>query len=175
LGPGKKWLLAGAALVVVAALAMPVHRRLREEREIVRRTLCVHNFKLLAIPLKQYADDHEGRFPDRFSLLYPKYVSTSTLELLICPEASVNYVNDRGIPHPFPSNPTPEEIDSVCSYAIVPGLSTNDDASTVIAFEKKDNHGGMGRSLLYLDGRGAWEPPENWRNGPPNRNLPKGW
>ena len=49
------------------------------------------------------------------------------------------------------------------------------DIVSVIAYEKEDNHFGKGRSLLYLDGRGAWEPPENWRGGPPNTSLPEGF
>jgi hypothetical protein len=55
----------------------------------------------------------------------------------------------------------------------VPGLSPGGDKDTVIVYEKEDNHFARGRSVLYLDGRGAWEPPKNWHGGPPNPNLPQ--
>ena len=121
-----------------------------------------------------YAEEHEGRFPDRLSALYPE--SVQDLRMLVCPEQRNRGVEKDGVPYPFSSNdPTPDEINEACSYAYVRELSPGGDPDTVIAYEKKDNHFGKGRSLLYLDGRGAWEPPGNWRGGPPNANLPEGF
>lgn len=171
--PGRKWLLRGVGFGFALALAFFLFCRLQNARQSARRTMCVHNLKILAIGLESYAEEHDGRFPDRLSALYPTYITT--LDVFVCPELRVKYKRDCGVPHPFSSEPTPEQIDSLCSYALVPGLSTSDDKDTVIAYEKVDNHSGMGRSLLYLDGHGAWEPPENWRNGPPNKNLPEGF
>ena len=136
--------------------------------------MCVHNLKILSIALNGYADEHEGQFPDSLSALYPEW--GMDLGVFICPELRKKYKRERGIPHPFTSDdPTSAEIDALCSYAYVPGLSPDGNKDTVIAYEKEDNHFGKGRSLLYLDGRGAWEPPEHWGDGPPNENLPEGF
>jgi hypothetical protein len=170
---GSKRLIAGVVSVLVLALGIYFAATLRETRRDVRRTLCVHNLKMLAIGLKEYAEDNEEQFPDRLSELYPEYIVT--LEVFVCPELGLQHKKQRGVPHPFDANPSPEAIDSLGSYILVPGLTTGDSADTVIVYEKADHHLGMGRSLLYLDGRGAWEPPENWRNGPPNANLPEGF
>jgi hypothetical protein len=157
----------------VLALGIVLTRSLRYARADASRIMCVHNLKVLALNLKMYADEHEGQFPDKFSALYPRYFAE--VYVFVCPELSARYKRERGIPHPFSPEPTPDEIDSLSSYVLVPGLTTSDDKDTVVVYEKKDSHSGMGRSLLYLDGRGAWEPPKNWRNGPPNKNLPEGF
>ncbi len=168
---GKVLIAGGLALLCLAAVA--VWHVLDTARHSTRQTLCVHNLKMLATGLKLYADEHDGRFPDRLSALSPKYIPG--LECLICPEAQSVCMRDHGVPHPFPPSPDPDTIEKLSSYAYVPGLKTSDPADTVIAYERVDNHFGRGRSLLYLDGHGAWEPPKNWRDGPPNKTLPPGF
>lgn len=123
--------------------------------------------------MKLYANEHGGRFPDRLSELWPKYIPD--LDCVICPEIQVVCMRERGISHRFPPNPDPDTIEKMSRYAYVPGYKMTDAADAVIAYEKADNQLGKGRSLLYLDGHGAWEPPENWRNGPPNETLPSGF
>jgi hypothetical protein len=54
-------------------------------------------------------------------------------------------------------------VDERSTYVLVSGLRPTDDKDTVLAYEKGDNHGGIGHSVLYLDGRGGWDPPSNWR------------
>lgn len=142
------------------------------QRHAVRQTLCVHNLKFLAMSLEAYAGDHDGRYPDRLSALWPEYIVN--LADLICPEIQVVCLRERGVAHPFPENPAPDVIEALSSYAYVPGHTTADAGASdiLVAYEKVDNHFGKGRSLLYLDGHGAWEPPENWRGNSPNRDLP---
>jgi hypothetical protein len=166
----RKALLIGVAVAVLFLMALGVWRFRENSRRSVRQTLCVHNLKFLSMSLHTYADKHDGRFPDRLSELWPEYIAN--LEDLTCPELQVMYLRERGVRHPFPPDPDPDTLERLSSYAYVPGHTRADPPDTVIAFEKADNHFGKGRSLLYLDGRGAWEPPENWRNGPPNRTLP---
>lgn len=171
MGMSRRWAFLSAGAVLVLVLFLLVLFALEDTRQEVRRTLCVHNMKMLAMALDQYAEEHEGRLPDSISELYPKYIYE--MEVFICPEVQRQCRRERGLTHPFSQEPSPDEIDRLSSYILVPDLSAGDDADTVLAFEKEDNHSGMGRSVLYLDGCGAWEPPENWRNGPPNANLPQ--
>jgi hypothetical protein len=169
----KRKVLLGVAVVLACMAALGAWHTLDTVRHSTARILCVHNLKMLAMGLKAFAVEHNGRFPDRLSELSPKYLPN--LECLICPETQAVCRRERGVPHPFPPNPDPDTIDKLSSYAYVPGHTTADPADTVIVYEKVDNHLGRGRSLLYLDGHAAWEPPKNWRNGPPNKNLPPGF
>ncbi len=169
----RKWILGGLGVLLAAGLLLGVHNRLQNARRDMNRTLCVHNLKMIAMALDRYADEHEDRYPSQLSQLYPKYLTNP--QCLVCPEIRADNKKKRGAPLPFSKEPSAEEIDSLSSYTLVPGLTKADGKNTVIAYEKKDNHGGMGRSLLYIDGHGAWEPPENWRNGPPNATLPPGF
>ncbi|MCP4641888.1 MAG: hypothetical protein GY851_15710, partial [bacterium] len=163
-----------AAFVLAGALGLLAYSSVRNARTEMRQTLCVHNLKQVACVLNVYAKNNGGRYPDTMSALYPKYIPE--LLVYVCPEVRERCEKERGIPHPFSSDdPTADEIDALSSYTLVPGLSSNGAANTVVAYEKVDNHSGMGRSLLYLDGRGAWEPPANWRGGPPNATLPEGF
>jgi hypothetical protein len=164
----KKWvfLVVGSALVL--ALGFFLFSELQDARESARRTVCVHHLKFVAMALKMYAEEHEGRYPDSLSALYPEYLHE--LEALICPKVQGKHHGRGGTPQPpFTSDdPTPAEIDARCSYAYVPGLSPGSDKDTVIAYEKEDNHLGTGRSILYVDGRAFWVPLEDSLGGPPN-------
>lgn len=156
----NKWLLLGvvSALVLVLALASALHGY-RNFRAGLRGKTCVHNLQALANQLYLYAQDHEGHFPDKISALYPEYVTD--LQMFICPEIREKYKRERGVRHPFSPDPTPEEIDSLSSYAVVPGLSTSDDMDSALAYEKKDNHSNVRRIRVNVAGIGAWDSPEN--------------
>ena len=159
--------------MTAAVLAFGVYRVVDAGSHAARQTRCVHNLKHVFFGLEAYAKEHDGQLPTRLPELWPKYLPG--LDVLVCPEVQAACLRERGVPHPFPPNPSPEDMDALCSYTYVPGHTMKDGADTVIVYEKKDNHLGKGRSLLYLDGHGAWEPPENWRNGPPNKTLPPGF
>lgn len=68
--------------------------RVLEPNEETENVMSVHNLKILAIGFKMYADYHGGRFPDKFSALYPEYVTE--LKMLICPELQRVYKKERG-------------------------------------------------------------------------------
>jgi hypothetical protein len=165
----KKWLLGGISFALLLALAFGLHGLLGDARASACRTTCVHNLKLLSLPLKTYAEEHEGRFPDKLSELY--FASSPEQNdylkgILICPELGAEYkwrhgVWTPGTPHPLSPEPTPEEVDALSCYALVPGLRLSDEKDTVIAYEKGDNHSGTGRSILLLDGRALWD--ESWQ------------
>ncbi len=170
----RKTKMAVVACIVLTGLATGGIWFYRNEvRASTRQSLCVHNLKYVAMGLEGYAKEHDGRFPERLAALWPGYIAN--LQDLICPEIQAVCMRKYGVPHPYPNNPDPDTIERLSSYAYIPGYTISDPADTVIAYEKVDNHRGRGRSLLYLDGHGAWEPPENWRNQPPNKTLPPGF
>ena len=148
-------------LLVFVGLAVPFSSYLRLVRREVRQTLCVHNLKLIALQLRMYADEHDGAFPDKWSTLVadPEYGASDMLEIFVCPEQSRRYEKTYGVPYTVSG---PEDVDERSSYVLVPGLRMTDDKDTILAYEKGDNHGGIGHSVLYLDTRGGWDPPSNW-------------
>jgi hypothetical protein len=149
------------ALVVLmcAGLAIRFFSYLDYVRRETRQTMCVHNLKLLAMQLRMYADEHDGAFPDKWSTLVED-LNIESFEIFVCPEHSRRYRKTHGVPYTVSGA---ADVDQRSSYALVPGLRMTDDKDTIVAYEKGDNHGGIGHSVLYLDGRGGWDPPSNWR------------
>ena len=166
-----KWVLLMCAGIVLGICVVWAGARLASARQETRMTLCVHNLKLMGLCLEHYANEHGGAFPERISGLVPSYLPD--VELLVCPQHRRDYAREQGRPYPLTLQSTPEEIDALSSYVLVPGLTAACAPDTVVIYEKADHHAGSGRSLLYRDGHGAWESPENWRGGPPNPNLPR--
>ena len=123
--------------------------------------MCVHNLKIIALQLRMYAEAHDCAFPDTWSTLITDMYAPGTIppdefEIFVCPNLSREYKKTHGVPS------GPEDIDQLSSYVLVGGLHMTDDKDTIIAYEKGDNHGGIGHSLLYVDFRGGWDPPSNW-------------
>jgi len=156
-------------LVVLGFLALAARFRsyLDYVRRETRQTLCVHNLKMIALQVRMYADEHDGAFPDKWSTLVadPVFGFSDALEIFVCPEQSIQYKKTHGAPYTVTGA---EDVDERSSYVLVPGLHITDDKDTILAYEKGDNHGGIGHSLIYLDGRGAWDPPSNWYWTRPN-------
>ncbi len=149
--------LGAIALLIFAGF---VFISLVEARQAVFETVCVHNLKLIGLPLRMYAEEHENRLPEKLSDLYPEYLTDP--RCLICPNLRKHHKKTTGKEYPFSDPPTPEEIDTHCSYVYVPGYSLDDDKDTVVAYEKVDKHHGRGRALLYLDTRAFRKRPEDW-------------
>ena len=145
--------------------------KLGEARQAAFAVSCVHNLKLISLPLIMYAEEHENRFPDKLSDLYPEYLTDP--RCLICPILRGHYKKTMGKEYPFSDPPTAEEIDTFCSYTYVPGHALDDDKDIMVAYEKVDNHRGKGRALVYLDGRAFRKLPEEWPVGPPQAGQPR--
>jgi len=130
-------------------------------RAEARRTMCVHNLKMIGMSLHMYQKDNDGVFPTTFAALYPEYTSDDMdhiSEVFVCPEFRKKYEKEHGEPYTLSG---PEEIEERSSYVLIPGRHVTDDKDTVLVYERGDNHGGKGHSLLYVDGRGGWDPPSN--------------
>jgi hypothetical protein len=115
------------------------------------RSWCVDKLRIAVYPaMKEYADAHEGRYPDKLSVLYPKYISN--LDFFVCPEVHVD----------LDEKPAENEIDSLSSYVIVPGLSKEGVGNVALVYEREDNHPGWGRAILYLNGKAERLKQEEW-------------
>jgi hypothetical protein len=156
--------------MIMAVVGIGYTHEVRRAGRASNQTLCVHNLKMLASALKIYAQDHGGKYPDRISELVPQYITN--VSFLVCPEQGHTYQKTHEAPYPLTLQTPPEQIDALSSYRLLPGRSVRDAVDMVAAYEVGDNHFGKGRSVLYMDGHGAWEPPDKWRGGPANPNLP---
>lgn len=145
--------------LVLAGVAGCFVSGLNRARFAARQTMCVHNLKLIGMQLRMYAEEHEGAFPDKWSTLVAD-LNTGSLEIFVCPEESRRHRKMYGVPYTVSG---PEHVDERSSYVLVTGLHMTDDKDMLLAYEKGGNHGGIGHSLLYLDLRGGWDPPSNWR------------
>ena len=148
---GRRKVAVVIIVLVLAGFAGCFVSALNRARFVARQTMCVHNLKLIAMQLRMYADEHDGAFPDKWSTLVAD-LNIGSFEIFVCPQQIRRYTVS-----------SPADIDELSSYVLVPGLHMTDDKDTILAYEKGDNHGGIGHSVLYLDGRGGWDPPSNYR------------
>ncbi len=159
----RRLVVRGVIALGIAGLAVFVLYAAGRTRQKVRMTMCVHNLKVIGLRLRLYADEHDGAFPDTWSALVTHLEITdpdSLDDVFVCPELGGYHYRKRGRSHTVTG---PDDIDECSSYVLVGGLHTTDDKDTILAYEKGDNHGGVGHSVLYIDGRGGWDPPGNWR------------
>jgi hypothetical protein len=111
----KNWQLLAAVSIPLFTSGILAHNIMQDANEQMRMNLCVHHLKVMAVLLSGYAKDHDGKYPDRLSALYPEYIPD--LEAFIYPELTAIHNSDRTAPHPFSSDaPASDEIDELSSY-----------------------------------------------------------
>ncbi len=145
---GRGMAIAGivtSAIVLVlvpmqAAMLLPALARARES---ARRAVCMSNLKQIGLGCKMWAQDHDGEYPSSLALedLYPDYISE--LRVFVCPSTEDEVTRA-------------EEIDENGSYVYVTGLSEDSPPDAVLAYDREENHGGEGRSVLFVDGHVEW-------------------
>ena len=114
---------------------------LGQAREPARRISCSSNLKQIGLSLKQYADDHNGYFPDK------------GLEQL----RANDYLTDYGV-YNCPSTDTRKGkdneklTDEIVDYVYPKGLKYNsNDSKTPLLWDKPENHKYYG-NVLFIDG-----------------------
>ena len=114
------------------------------EKERYRMVGCKINLKQIGLGMIMYANEHDEKFPDKLSKLYPEYINN----------IKVFFYNDEK-----KKIITPENIDSLGCFECVSGLTQADDPNTTIVREKSNNHWkahGSGRYEVLLDGHIEW-------------------
>jgi len=106
-------------------------------RERTRLVNCMNNLKQLTLGMHLYADDHDKKFPDKLSDLYPDYIPP--LNVFIC-SMTDDQISGK------------EEIDELGSYLYFgKGLTTAADPNTPIIADRRGNHDDGG-AVGYADG-----------------------
>ncbi|MCX5648921.1 MAG: DUF4190 domain-containing protein [Planctomycetota bacterium] len=121
-------------LVLFFTLGVPA---IKEESS---KTVCLANLKMIGTACNVYAAEHNGRYPERLSELYP---DLPFLDVFVCQATGDKILS-------------PDEIDAKTSYEYY-GAALN--ASTaaaplgqaILACDKPGNHRG-GKNILYADG-----------------------
>jgi len=117
-------------LVLFFTLGVPA---IKEESS---KAACMGNLKTIGNACRIYAAEHNGRYPERLSELYPDYVSD--LDVLFCPAMSDKITS-------------PDEIDAKTSYEYRGAGLREWGPGDVLACDKDGNHR-RGKNILYADG-----------------------
>lgn len=100
-------------------------------RELARQSVCVANLKAIGIAMHEYAAGHDDQYPDLDDLIKGGYIVPSTLK---CPSAPGERDNDYIFLKPDASTP----------------------GGQIVACDRKGNHKGQGRSVLYASASAKW-------------------
>ncbi|MDP2896501.1 MAG: DUF3352 domain-containing protein [bacterium] len=134
-GPHRMFATSG----ILAGMLLPALMRARES---AHRAACMNNLKQLAMAEKMYAADHDEKFSEKLSDLYPEYVNN--FAVFLCPS------------HREQSVPSKEDIDEQTSYILRKGLTDASPADEVMIHEESWNHRGDGGNAAFVDGHVRW-------------------
>ena len=134
-GPHRMFATSG----ILAGMLLPALMRARES---AHRAACMNNLKQLAMAEKMYAADHDEKFSEKLSDLYPEYVNN--FAVFLCPS------------HREQSVPSKEDIDEQTSYILRTGLTEASPADEVMIYEESWNHRGDGGNAAFVDGHVRW-------------------
>jgi prepilin-type N-terminal cleavage/methylation domain-containing protein len=145
-------------VAVVGIIILSLSPLIRSTREQGRRHQCADNQRQVALALRNYSLDHEGRFPDDLSDLFGDYIRDT--KVFICPsDVDASDIAQDG-----------SDIDFTTSYLYSRGWSEKDPLETVLVCDKNDifgkdtNHRGRGGNVVYLSGEVEWVDTADWVN-----------
>lgn len=106
-------------------------------RERSKRLICCSNIKGIGTSCLIYANEHGDAYPPSLQTLIDS--GDITALQLLCPSSD--------------KKKSDIELDAEGCYIYIPGQGSSDDPTNVLAYERKDNHGGEGAHVLFNDGR----------------------
>lgn len=124
---------------IMAGMLLPALSRARESAQ---RALCLNNLKQLVTAEIMYAADHDDKYSEKLSDLYPEYVDN--LAVFLCPSQRGRSIGSK------------EDIDEQTSYILRTGLTEASPSDEVIIYEAPWNHRGQGGNVAFVDGHVRW-------------------
>ena len=127
----------------LAALLLPMFAS--DDTPARRGAWCQNNLKIIHMALAMYAQDHEGRFPDALSRLFPEY--EFDLRVFVCPGTK----EEPG---------APGDLDAWTGYTYSKPETGRSEPTTIVCQCKFPCHPRSRRNTLRVDGRvHSVEPP----------------
>ena len=140
----RKWLVIVLSLVIlggVVGLLLPAMNRPTGCR---RRPKCKSSLRNIGLGCQLYADENDGAFPDSLMQLVPKYIDNP--KIFSCPSSPSNWED-------FNSGNVTEYSSS---YRLIPGMRADMPSTFILAYDKAQNHGGVGGNAVFVDGHVEW-------------------
>ncbi len=146
----RNWVAGLALLVFLAFVAWLVYPGGGHPRENARRMNCASNLRQIGLALTVYAQNNDEAFPPNFDVLYPDdegYLDNA--RVFSCPSHPSEWqkIEETG-----------EVRSEWTSYVYVAGLTNEDDAACVLAYDRFENHAEDGVNVLFLDTHVEWTP-----------------
>lgn len=135
------WLLVAVILFVAAGMIFPMLSRSRQSTRDHYGVCRMHMRDLILAELT-YADDHDGKFSERLSDLYPEYINHP--DVFRCPSAGGPEIKRK------------EDIDSLTNYVLRKGLTTASLPDEVLIYEHPSNHGKHEEHAVSVNGDLRW-------------------
>jgi len=125
------------------------------------RTSCMNNVRQIGLAMYQYAEEHDGKFPDSFgALLKGQYLTTA--KVFICPSSG------HSIPEDFPGPPFDnvdlsvlKRVDEWSDYVLVRGVTPRSPRDFIVIHEKWGSHKEEGGNILFNHGHVKWHTPDD--------------
>ena len=111
--------------------------------EKMLRLDCQSNLKQIGLLCREYAAEHDGRFPSTWVELNLVKDDANLVRLFRCPSTH----HEIGIW---------TQVDLWSDYRLLPGRTTNNSPETILALEPLGNHESAGANVLFVDGGTQW-------------------
>jgi prepilin-type processing-associated H-X9-DG protein len=135
-------MLAGATVIITAG-ALLLDSVQRWEHPLGYN--CKSNLRQIGMACQIYADDNDGAYPPDPVLLYPEYLDRA--KIFSCPSNPSKW---------WKLVPAGRWSRESTSYVYVSGLRSTDSGDCVLAFDRIENHQGLGGNVLFIDGHAEW-------------------
>lgn len=156
---GRKtlWIFLTVVLTVAVISVLGYREYLQKRDENARRAECRDNVRFLGLSAVQYADDHEGKYPQSLGvLMHEGYITTT--EFFICWSGHDRWPAD--FPWDFKNSEVKalDQVEEFGSYVYVKGLRHEKRPDVMIFYDKPGHHQGQGRNCFFDDGAAKWLP-----------------
>jgi hypothetical protein len=132
-------LVIGYITIVLHVISLPT--AISAVRASARRAACIYNMRQVGGSLEQYAQDHQGHFPNDLQALVPEYANQGNLnpEMFVAPGSGTQPGDMMN-------------ISQWTDFVLVPNRKTTDPSDSILLFTKPDcYHDGKGNVVLYVD------------------------
>lgn len=139
----QKIFIGGAVLSLVILAGYLLHHEQRKAK--AARVSCRANLFQICMAMLLYADDHGGRFPNRFADISDKLGGPDVLgRMFVCPSSGKH------------AGGSLLNVDHWTTYVLCTNRTAEGPRDTVLAFCPPENHGGKVAVVAFTSGEVKW-------------------